>query len=237
MENATKALQMAASVLFAMMIIGLITFSFAKVEEAQAKRQDEIKTQQMLDFNKQYGFYEVGENYYGAELISCINLMEDYNNRVAYELADTGYQKVALKIKVINEYDANFCKYLNKKYTTNLFDDNTKSDLADFKKAYNKLQEELSKAANKKVSSSNSKGKVQTNTVSYWASLRDNVLIEYFDETDLAKLKAEIEKYEDLLTEQTDFSRTRFKCVDIEYDSNNNRIILMKFRQLLDSEI
>ena len=236
MENATKALQMAASVLFAMMIIGLITFSFAKVEEAQAKRQDEIKTQQMLDFNKQYGFYEVGENYYGAELLSCINLMEDYNNRIAQDIADTGYQKVTLKIKITNEYDVDYCKYLNKKFTTNLFDDNTKSDLDDFKKVYNKLQEELSKAASKKISSSSSKGKVQSNTVSYWASLRDNVLTEYFDDNDLNKLKLEIEKYEGLLTEQTDFSRTRFKCTDIEYDPNNNRIVLMKFRQLLDSE-
>lgn len=72
MENATKALTIAASILIAIVLITLIVVFFKSTNLLKTTETRSEKTRQLKEFNEQYSKYK-GKYLYGTEVITIIN--------------------------------------------------------------------------------------------------------------------------------------------------------------------
>ena len=107
MENAAKALQIAGTVLVAILILVVLVkmaFEIGELQETKFKEQEEA---QIVEFNEQYTQYS-NQYVYGSIVRSLINKWEsdkkvtvnikrisglEYNNSYPYALKDTQYFK------------------------------------------------------------------------------------------------------------------------------------------------
>lgn len=215
MENATKALEMAASVLIGVLILAALIFAYTQIAEEKRIEEKNERASQLSKFNINYESY-TKDKVYGSELLSLANEIINYNTRKAVD----GYQEITLEV-IINTgvIDGQFFK--SGTYTANNLSDKYIS-------LSKKIQE-----ANK----SNYAGK----SVSYWANaLPVRNMTEFkktieehnynISESDYDKLFDEIKAYKKLISEQNDFARKTFKYNDtIEYDSGNGKVLTMKF--------
>ena len=102
MENATKALEMAGSVLIGVLILGCLAFAYTRMTELKDVEHKSEVTEQASDFNKDYEAYN-RNNLYGSDLFSLANKIEDYNKQEADGKAYGRIEmKVSLKSAIIN---------------------------------------------------------------------------------------------------------------------------------------
>lgn len=138
MENATKALEIAGSVLLGVLILGLLVFEYRKISNLKKVEEDVKVSQQSEDFNKKFEAYN--RNLYGSELLSLANQIQDYNDRYAGEKTNQyenqGYQKVEVKTTI--------------KTATNQLAAGT-YDLSEFLKVYNALASDIENIDRKSV--------------------------------------------------------------------------------------
>lgn len=99
MENATKALEMAGSILIGILILGCLTFVYSKIAENEKIKQDFERVGQATDFNKDYESYN-RDKLYGSDMFSLANKIENYNIK---EADGKSYQKIDIKIIVVNQ--------------------------------------------------------------------------------------------------------------------------------------
>lgn len=103
MENATKALLMAASILLTIMILGLLIFTFNKIKDAKETDEESLLTEQTNKFNKRFTTYE--KEIRGNELYSLINKMLDYNEIIDKNKGtsqESGHDKMEIEIEIKN---------------------------------------------------------------------------------------------------------------------------------------
>ena len=82
MENAAKALEIAAGVLLAVIIMSLIAYFFVQIS-SWPKTQDEMETaEQLSKFNLEYEVYQKSAMY-GVDVISCLNKSRSNNEKYA----------------------------------------------------------------------------------------------------------------------------------------------------------
>ncbi len=208
MENATKALEMAASVLIGMLIIGALVFLYTKINQTKQTEQDALSTKQASDFNKKFEGYNKN-GLYGSEILSLANLIEDYNKKEANEVK--GYQPVELSVTIKGISGAQV-------FTTTTYNS------SNFTSKYSELSEKITKA-NKTF-----KGK----KVSYWANSSSELRYNFSDSTNptLSKMQEYIKDYNTLVTEQEDVARKIFKCTKVEHNKNNGRITKMYYLEI-----
>lgn len=129
MENATKALEMAGSVLIGVLILGCLVFVYSKIAETKKVEENSKRAQQATDFNKEYEAYN-RQNLYGSDIFSVANMIENYNKKEA-ETKD--YGKIEIKAIVKNEIrGAQF-------FVKSVYDEKTISE------AYKKLTKAINK--------------------------------------------------------------------------------------------
>lgn len=80
MENASKALIMAAGVLIAMMVISIGVYVFNMFGTFSKERQEELYEHQLAEFNSQFTKYETAEDINIHDIISLANYARDYND-------------------------------------------------------------------------------------------------------------------------------------------------------------
>ena len=80
MENASKALIMAASVLIAIVIISAFVLMMSNLTSYQQKSYDTELTAQVAEFNNQFMTY-ARDDIRGSDMISLMNRIADYNTR------------------------------------------------------------------------------------------------------------------------------------------------------------
>lgn len=96
MENASKALIMAGSVLLAMLIIAALVLTINTISRIK-KTEDSLEdVENLAKFNRQIETFNK-QTIYGSELISLSNLIDDYNERQS-DLK--GYEKIKFEVKV-----------------------------------------------------------------------------------------------------------------------------------------
>lgn len=103
MENATKALMMAASILLTIMILGLLVFTFNRIKDAKETDEESMLTEQTNQFNKRFTAYE--KEIRGNELYSLINRMLDYNELIDKNKGtsqESGHDKMEIYIEIEN---------------------------------------------------------------------------------------------------------------------------------------
>ena len=94
MENASKALLIAGSVLITLAIISLLVFGYEGLSEWQQTVDDSEQTRTDTEFMRQVE--QFNRDLYGSELLSLMNYVEDYNAR----LAGDGYAEIEFNVQI-----------------------------------------------------------------------------------------------------------------------------------------
>ena len=229
MENASKALIMAGSVLIALIVIGAFILMLTNLTDYQEKADTAIEQQQIVEFNNQFSTYD-RTALRGTDMLSLMNKIIDYNNRKS---TDIGFQKMNITIKGIDKgilqalrYDPSGANLLIKK---NIY---TQENLAEIvskpQELENKYQKKYiaqlvsnistfmdicnsSSSINQKIQEINEGRWLPKSITSYGSldSVKNDILIYY---------------------EYSQFKRTYFNSTgETKYDKNTGRIIGMNF--------
>lgn len=81
MENAAEAIKMAGGLLIGLLLISLFIFVFAKIENLETERDQQVLIEQVAEFNKKFNAYNK-TTMYGTDLISVLGLAYA-NNKTA----------------------------------------------------------------------------------------------------------------------------------------------------------
>ena len=206
MENAAKALQIAAGVLISLLVISALVYGYTQLSNLKQMEEDNEGIQKATEFNLSYEVYN-RSGVYVSELLSLANKIEDYNIKQAQE---QGYQVVTLSVTLTPPINAQV-------YTTTTYDANTLTQ------CYDELWSKI-RTANETV-----KGK----SISYWAGSSSELRRTFNATTSptLEQMTEKIRKYNALVSERDDISRLTFKCTNVQYDDNNGRILSMRFQE------
>ena len=244
MENASKALIIAGSVLIALIIIGALILMFSNLTAYQRNNTQTTREAQITEFNREYETYD-RDNVRGSELYSLLNKVIDYNRRQSTE--GTGW---ADQGKYIN-YEAMEIKFSLDNVSNNLIADNSKGKLLIKNNSYtvnksnnsfeNSIKNEIDRLEN--TYGQDSLTNLTTNLTAIFISdrsqqsekekaVRDfNVAskkldISSFDEIDEdSTIREDVYKY----YEYIQFKRAYFNCTNVKYNSKTGRIISMEF--------
>lgn len=210
MENMTKALEIAASVLIGVLILSILVFGYNQIREQKNIEQKNERASQLSKFNINFESY-AKDTVYGSEILSLANEVINYNERKAVD----GYQEIELEVKISTGV-------LNGQYLVAGTYSATSLD-QQYKKLVKKIKEADITVFGK--------------SISYWSKLSDKETEKTvkarsdFSESEYTKLKTNRATYKKYVEEQTDFARKTFKYDDVtEYDSGNGRIIKIMFK-------
>lgn len=96
MENASRALIMAAGILIALMTIGLLVIMFNNMSNTQKENIQVARETQVIEFNNQYTSY-LRDDVRGSDMISLMHRIIDYNTRKGDD-SDEKYQQMKITI-------------------------------------------------------------------------------------------------------------------------------------------
>lgn len=151
MENASKALIMAGSVLLAIMVIALLLFARGKFSDFFQNDDELSDVDNIYKFNLQFANYE-NRNVYGYEIISLSNKVVDYNTRYSNAEGapnDEKYKSISMNINLVS-YD--YLKLLCKGNGSNLlFNNGTSYSINGIENIINKAEFIESKYGSKKA--------------------------------------------------------------------------------------
>ena len=117
MDNAAKALLMAAGVLIAILTISLAVLAFNQMSAYQRSQSDLVKTEQLADFNEQFIQY-IRDDLTGIDLVTLANKVVDYNKKES-GAGEIDYNQEITLIIDMNNYEDKYGETLfdQKKYT------------------------------------------------------------------------------------------------------------------------
>lgn len=220
MENATKALEIAGSVLIGVLVLGALVFGYNQIAEQKRIEQKNEKARQLSEYNINFESYSK-DKVYGSELLSLANEIINYNTRKATD--ESGYQKIELEVTIKNAIiNGRVFKFENKTYSAKDIDD-----------AYKELSKKI------KDANINYSGK----SVAYWSNVlpvnneetfRQKIAENGYNIPDSKKsdLFKSIQTYNQLVNEQKEFGRKTFQYKDIvEYDQGNGRVVKLTFEE------
>lgn len=146
MENASKALLMAAGVLIGVLILSLAVFLFASFGGTSARIHDTVQKNQLAKFNTQFTNYETKESVTIYDIVSVANLATENNRENQLQKKSTptngvdNYITVRLKGRCIEGGENTDVKQLEKEYNQKIVEDintQTNGELRKYKaKAY-----------------------------------------------------------------------------------------------------
>ena len=108
MDNASKALYIAASVLVAMLILSLVVLTFNKMGDTQTAREKENDEKNLSALNAEYEVFNK-RLMYGADVISCLNKAISNNDDATRRRDPDLYIDIVVKLDVsaIEEFKVN----------------------------------------------------------------------------------------------------------------------------------
>ena len=80
MENAARALEMAAGVLLGVMLFALVAYFFNSISSSPEQEDDIVTAEQLALFNKEFEVYDKNKMY-GVDVISCLNKIKSYDDK------------------------------------------------------------------------------------------------------------------------------------------------------------
>lgn len=213
MENASKALLIAGTILISLLVIGALVFVYRDITSAKRADEEALKTQQLEEFNKQFTSYE--RKLYGTELISLVNKMIDYNAN----MTSKGYKSMEIIIDKVPKGNKLFAK---EKYKLD--------DLEKILKEVKNLEKEYggSQTLSKIVEVLN-KFSLENNKIKNEDKDKFNEELEKIvGVTGASKINnnlSDVLKY----SEYIDFKRYSFDYQTTSNDTNNGRVVEMTF--------
>ena len=242
MENASKALIIAGSVLIALMIIGALLLMFSNLSNYQSTNTQGTREAQVIEFNNQYETYN-RKDVRGSELYSLLNRVIDYNRRQS--TAGTGstdqgqyisYEPMIVEFTIKNDIrtqlsiDGTYRLIKKSKYTSS----NTNNEFE------NEIKEEIDRLENKygtesltnlttnitRIFPESPTPQQEQEAVERFNNACKNKQIDSWDDIkEGSQIRNDIYKY----YEYVQFKRAYFDCTKAEYNKNTGRIVKMTF--------
>ena len=148
MENASKALLMAGGILIALLVIGALVLMFNQVGSYEKAQDSSKKNSQLAEFNLEFERYLDDKGITGADVISLINKVIDYNNK-AKNGGVTNSVDYNIKLSItISNLDAFNAKYAYENDSNKIFNSNSYTIGNDYNNLSNKLKQDLDAAMN-----------------------------------------------------------------------------------------
>lgn len=228
MENASKALIMAGSILIALLVIGMLILGYRNISSLEQQKEDAEGNMSALDYMRK--FEQFNRTLYGSELLSLANLQEDYNNTadVLYE----GYDRIEITVVTDGIVNSSY-------FPAGTF------DLDAISKEQDRIENELAKYEK-------AQQKYNNRSVKYYSSKRNREIANDFDmnppssmpdydiatnylETNstTAELLQDIQDYKEISTIYNEFrTGKKFRCTNVVYNNQNGRISSMYFEEI-----
>lgn len=135
MENAAKALIIAAGMLLAILILTLVLYAWSSISEYQKEKYELQYIENVAKFNEQFAQYDRND-VAGYELISLANKVADYNAKYSkLGTNNDGYNPITMTIDFLNNdklkkltYDDTIRLFKSKTYSQGL----TKNEIEEF---------------------------------------------------------------------------------------------------------
>lgn len=225
MENASKALIIAGSVLMAVLVIGALMLMYNQIADIEQTKTDNDELSKMEDYSKK--FEEYNGTIYGSELFSLANLQDDYTKRYKQE---DGYTKITITVIINNSISG-----------TSYFQSG-ENDINNILANKNDIEKNITEFENK--------NKFKGKTVKYYSQLTIREIADIYGvnfssddlESDVEdkirqkggeakRLIEAIAEYKNIKSVYTEFKNKRFKCTNVTYNRNNGRIESMRFKE------
>lgn len=234
MENATKALLIAAAILMIIMVLSLLVIFWDQVSGYFSTLHDAKMQEQLVEFNSQFQNY-LGKTIRGNELVSIMNKIIDYNN---YQSDIVGYDRV--KIDIYLKGLQNGFKYENETGSDSLIKGTTITNATNDNDI-----ERIATTSNRLVNNFTSSGFQNLTDVKLQKmSSNIDIIVNDTNKKDRARFLTKLLGYE--ITEDdsriekiknatyqyyqfTQFKRALFKCTDVFLNENNGRVNSMRF--------
>ena len=97
MENASKALLMAGTILISLMVISALVFAYRDLTSVKRQESENQKVEEIAEFNKSFESYEKDLN--GTQMFSLANKIADYNTKYVDNMNE-GYERITLTVIV-----------------------------------------------------------------------------------------------------------------------------------------
>lgn len=81
MENSSKALIMAASILIGVLILSLMSYLFLFMSDYASKVEENLYAKEIYEFNAQFIEYDERDNLTAQDVITIVNLVDNYNSK------------------------------------------------------------------------------------------------------------------------------------------------------------
>ena len=255
MENASKALIIAGSVLIALIIIGALLLMFNNLSNYQNTNVETTRESQVLEFNNQYETYN-RTDVRGSDLYSLLSRAVDYNRRKSEVATGTDegqnlkFQAMTIKISFGDNntylekftYDkkkrlfegillGNDNKFTLDRATSNTFYNSINSTIKDIENKYGGatgINNLVSGISNLFLTGNPSEDDKEKAERLYKRCTGEDI---NFDILRNSK-NSNIEPYKDICTyyEYVQFKRAHFDCTGSEYNEKTGRIIELDFK-------
>ncbi len=248
MENATKALLMAAGILITIIVLSLAIVMYSRISEYYQQKNRNISEEQLAAFNSEYTAYD-RTDVTGFELVSLINKTIDFNQNKVYGANNTGekteeqklgdgYTEMSITVQLNSSKD--WVLFKNKNPITYDGKNNSLDRRQLLSSAILEMQE-LEKNINsndlRKLTSHTSEFNsinslnemtefIKEITGNEYTTAFNNLKIESINNS-LDKLKNKIVKYEEYL----EFKRAEYNCLSDKTVYKNGQIVSMYFVQ------
>lgn len=207
MENASKALIMAGSVLIALIVISLLVMFYNNIRNLQKTELSVEQQEKAGEFNKQYEVYQ--RDIYGSELLSLVNKINDYNK---IEVENEGYTKIEIYVTFEKNVDSTY-------FSKGTYNSST------MKNKINELDKKIEELGNQTIKSKKSSS--ITRKVSKLATMRTaDIEALGFEQSDYKEQVATYNLHKSLLTQ---IKSQAFAYSKTDYDNNTGRITKMYY--------
>lgn len=250
MENASKALVMAGSVLLGLLVLGALVLLFNNLSSYQNSEVQNTRQAQIVEFNNQFSTY-IRDNVRGNELYSLLNRIIDYNKRKTLEGEDgaieIGYQPMSIKFslkspngkdrkeltidgtsRIFNQNDYTIDKI------NNTFEDHINDKIKEIVNGDSGRQDDLSESVLNSLTTGITKIFLEDNASE---DEKERAIDAFENITGFSNVKAsdleEGSKYRERVYayyEYVQFKRANFNCINSTYDPDTGRITYLEFQ-------
>lgn len=265
MENASKALLISAAILIAILIISLMMVVYNEVSDYYAAGHEEKEIQQLKEFNEIFDNYN-RENIRGTDMLSLMNRIIDYNERLSYEV-NTQYPRMQVTIDLKGHLE----DFKYRDVATTIFTGITRDGLITNKKGTDAVEDKwlvsITEVENELIDSDGPYSRFNLTPTKlqrlsadisniiidpyYETGIDDmsvksrknrkiiikNILKQEFDDSNITDLN-DIKEIAAKYYEFTQFKRALFNCTQVIYDQESGRINEMNFEvKINDNDI
>ena len=252
MENASKALVMAGSILIGLLVLGALILLFNNLSSYQNADIQNTRQAQVVEFNNQFTTY-IREDVRGNELYSLLNRVIDYNTRKTLEGEDgaieIGYQPMSIKFSlkspdgkdqkaltmdgVVRFFEKNKNDYIIDK-TNNTFEDYINNQIKKIVNGNTGKQDDLSESVlntlitgiTKIFLEKNASDVAKEKAVNAFKNITGFTNVKVSDLEEGSNYRERVYSY----YEYVQFKRANFNCINSTYDPDTGRIIYLEFQ-------